>query len=274
MKNNIISLITVIGSVFVIFLYTLGFSFYLGYAEGMGFKPSFFPLDGWDSAIIWAYFACVYIFIDVFKILVHLNPILFFPIILIILSIMGLYFRVSLKREYISARLHSWLLLKKERYPFIGKLSNPKVQESIRVVETSNNYFLGIPATILFVIIILIMIPVKTKKYGQSIGIEQAQQFLESENLCEDSNEFWNPCITVLTSHLKGENLPAKIEGRLIAKSETMLGIFTKDGPITMSMPKYIYYKSTKNECFDNGCKDKVTGDGNSLSSNHNDTDL
>ncbi len=256
--KNIIRYLAIIGSVSLIVLYILGFSFYLGYIKGMGLKPSFFPLSGWDNAIIWAYVACVYLIIDVSKILEQFNPILFFPISLIILSILvSLYFWWSSQREYISARLHFWFLSKKERYPFIGKLSNSKVRKSVRVVEISNNYFLGIPFTILFIISIFILIPLKTIKYGKSIGIEQAQQLLESENLCKDSGEFWNPCITVPTSHLKGENLQAKIEGRLIATSETMLGIFTTDGPITMSMPEYIYYKSVENECFDNGCKDK-----------------
>jgi len=253
--KNIIFYLTVIGSIFVIVLYILGFSFYIGYVKGMGFDYSFFPLGDWNNAIVWAYFAAVYFLIDISKILMHVNPVLTALIILIIISpLVGLYSWLPSKREYIRARFYFWLLSKQERYPFIRRFLNPKVEKPLRAVEVSSSFLSNFFITIA-VIVILIAIPLEVQTYGQSIGIEKAKRLLKSESLCESLDEFWNLCITVSTSHLKESNLPDKIEGRLIAKSETMLGIYTKDGPITMSMPEYIYYKSIENKCFDDGCK-------------------
>jgi len=239
-----------------------GLSYYAGYIEGMGFDYLLFPLDGWDNAIVWAYFACreytAHVLMDV-------NIHTFFITAFIFAYLLLLLF---LKRKDISAYLRSWLLSKKEQIlPFIGWSLKPIVQELIRVLQWSN-YFMLILSGTLYIYLILMTIPDNGINYGKLIGIEHSERLLKTkENLCKGSDKPWNKCITVSTSHLKGENLSDKIEVRLIVKSETMLGIFTKDGPVTMSMPEYIYYKSIKNECFDNGCKDKATGDGNSLPS-------
>jgi hypothetical protein len=250
--KNIIFYITISGSIFLIVLYALGVFFHIGYIKGMGFNSSFFPLGSWDNAIIWAYVATIHFIIDVSKILMHVNPGLTILISLIILSpLVKLYFWWLSKRKYIEARLHFWWLSRKERYPLIRRFFEAKIEKSLRAVEISNFFLVIVATIIIFALIIFALIPIKIIEYGKLVAIEQVKSFSESENkLCENSNEFWNQCITVSTSHLKEDNLPAKIEGLLVTKSETMLGILTKDGPITMSMPKYIYYKSIKNKHF------------------------
>jgi len=253
MKNIIFYLTVIWPGILAIILAAIsifGLSYYVGYIEGMGFNYSLFPLDGWDSAIVWAYFACREYTAHVLK---GFNISTFFITVFVLVSLLFWFFS---RRKNIFGYLYFRLLPKKKQiFPFVRWLLNPIIRELLRVFEWSY-YFILILSGILYIYLTLITIPDYGKSFGQSIAIKQDKHFSEFEkNLCEQSAYYRNPCITVPTSHLKESNLPDKIEGSLIAKSETMLGIYTKNGPITMSMPEYIYYKSIENKCFDDGCK-------------------
>ncbi|EDN68624.1 membrane protein [Beggiatoa sp. PS] len=243
--KKIMFYVTILSPVLLIVFYILGFSFYVGYIEGIGFNYSLFPLGDWNNALIWAYFACVCFFADISKI-INANNLVFVISFIILFIGISLYFWWLPQQKKLKARLHFWLLSYKEHHPFVrflfNKLGSKKTENTLLVVEKSNNFMLILLIS-LFIMFILIPIPFKVMTYGELIGIEDAKRLLKPESLCESPNKFWNQCISVSTSHLKEDNLPDKIEGRLIAKSETMLGIFTIDGPITMSIPEYIYYK-------------------------------
>ena len=82
---------------------------------------------------------------------------------------------------------------------------------------------------------------------GNSHGEDIAEQRLVrySDELCGDEDDYWNQCVKVPTKHLKDYELQTEIEGRLILKHGNFIGIFTEEGPVTMTMPSH-YYQMTK----------------------------
>lgn len=78
---------------------------------------------------------------------------------------------------------------------------------------------------------------------GNSHGEDIAEKRLVrySDELCGDEDDYWNQCVAVSTKHLKDYELQKEIKGRLILKHGNFIGIFTQEGPVTMTMPSDHY---------------------------------
>jgi hypothetical protein len=90
---------------------------------------------------------------------------------------------------------------------------------------------------------------------GERIGKEKIDYF--SEYLCGDEGDYWNQCISISLPVSDIISIPTKLHGRLLLRHGNLLGLYTKDGPITLTMPSSFYEVSTKNPCYKKQCKAK-----------------
>ena len=88
--------------------------------------------------------------------------------------------------------------------------------------------------------------------HGESVGKNRIDYYEES--LCGDEDDYWSQCIQIDTSHIKSIELKKPLIGRLILNNKGVLGMYTKTGPVVVTMPKVIYLEAEKNNCY-GGCE-------------------
>ncbi len=93
---------------------------------------------------------------------------------------------------------------------------------------------------------IWIYFPLLGYRHGESIAQERLQYYETS--LCGDKNAYWNECVSVPTQHLNNYQINSvEIHGRIILKHDNLLGIVTKNGAVTMTIPHTLYHRTIKN---------------------------
>lgn len=82
-------------------------------------------------------------------------------------------------------------------------------------------------------------------------GKEKANRFIENHknDFCSIQSNGWNPCISIKIDHLKGYNdymQFKEITGKIILKNDNYIGVYTKDGSITMTLPETFFYQNIR----------------------------
>lgn len=239
-------------------LYIYGLAYYEGYIDRFGFEYGFFPLPSSD-VLFWTYSASrelgasSIVAIAEFKL----------PILLTILASVYLLSRIwmasssqSKKASKLSPKKYNIKLYKKiyqfrEKYKIIFYV----FYVPLRWLILKEQSLMAFVASY-FSLIVLFFVPIFLFiwAYFPMIGLEHGKNVAESsieyskENLCGDESDYWSGCINISTMHIEFYETPKNISGRLILRSGNLLGIFTKDGPITISMPGSYYQVTNTND--------------------------
>ncbi len=66
------------------------------------------------------------------------------------------------------------------------------------------------------------------------------------------------------TSHISSYKTPEVVSGRLIFRSGNFLGLYTKGGPVTMSMPDNFYHLSSANDRYKGNVEKRIPSQSSS----------
>lgn len=239
-------------------LYIYGLAFYEGYIERSGFDFYLFPID-WDDAIFWTYHASREVGFN------SISKLENFSTTAILVTLGSVYFIVRLwiqlsdttarnkhstthsKVNFAAARKvykfrlkHKWkyiLICKPLRWLFITEQS---------VIAFFASYFFLV---CLFFIPVFVFIwsyfPIIGLNHGERVATERLSYY--ENNLCGNKNDYWNKCIEIETLHLSSSDLPERLYGNLIVKEGDLVGVLTKEGPVTLTIPKNFYYRTKEN---------------------------
>ena len=244
-------------------LYIYGLAYYEGYIENLGFEYNFFPVK-WEETLLWTYFASRELGASTVNFWTKITG----PVLLLVLVssyfIARLWMAISIsesnrnRKVKKNTRLARFLVKHRAGNPRAFKIIYPPVRWFL-IMEQSVWAFLAsyfVLIVLFFVplfIFIWVYFPLIGLRHGQNIGTKQFERY--QSNLCSDENDYWLRCVQLSTEHLKDKSLPKTVAGRLIVKNGALLGLLTKDGPITMTMPSLFFQKTRKNECYKNECE-------------------
>ncbi len=246
-------------------LYIYGLGYYQGYVESLGFEYNLFPIE-WKDTLLWTYAASRELGVSSIELM---NKFTSSALLILLLSI------------YLIARI--WMQLSKIQ-PENGKISgkiNFKLAKKIHKFRFKHIWiyrFLYVPfkwlllkeqsfiafAASYFFMVFLIFIPlfiiiwIYFPLFGVNHGELVAQKRLKyyETYLCGDSGDYWSQCLEINVSELKNyEGLISPV-GRVLFKNGSLIAILTKEGPITLSMPKNYYHKPNKNPYYRHVCKE------------------
>ena len=244
-------------------LYIYGLAYYEGYIENLGFEYHFFPVK-WEETLLWTYFASREIGASTVSFWTKITG----PVALLILVVSSFIARLwmaintsdknrknRINKNNILAR---FLVRCRKRYPRLFKLAYPPVRWLL-IMEQSLWAFLAS----YFVLIVLFFIPLFIFvwvyfpligiKHGESIGFKRYE--LYQNDLCASREDYWVKCITLSTGHLQDKNLPQRVHGRVVVKNDSLIGVITEIGPVTMTMPALYFQITKKNECYKVECE-------------------
>lgn len=249
-------LLVVLGSgVLVNALYLFGISFYEGLTKGLGFELLIFPVD-WTDGRLWAYVASREIGVSAVTVWVKLtiNYILF----LMLVCYVAVRVWLKIKENGVGSkegriRWHKRTLKSVARF----KKRNPRVFSILLwlfIREDALWAFVAAYALMICVFFIPIFLlawsfyPSFGLAYGERIGEQMRVKF--DKQLCFESGEFWSPCVSVSTKHIDQAGLPDYVVGRLLFRHEKIVGIYTKAGPVTMTLPENFYQLTQRSACY------------------------
>ncbi|AZZ98794.1 hypothetical protein [Pseudoalteromonas sp. R3] len=258
-------------------LYIYGLAYYEGYIENLGFEFGFFPIK-WNDTLIWTYVASREIGANTVNFWTKLTG----PAVLFILVATYFIARAWMTLNALEARrkkespyrsgLARILVPIRKRYPRAFGLIYPPVKWLL-IMEQSIWAFLVSYFVLIFLffiplfIFIWVYFPLIGLHHGEEVGEKKYEQY--QSDLCGDESDYWIKCVSFSTRHLKDKSLPDKVYGRVILKQGNLVGIITKDGPITITMPPLFYQKAQKNKCYKVKCdKDSKIKGAQKLSSN------
>lgn len=247
-------------------LYIYGLAYYEGYIDRLGFEYGFFPLLSSD-VLFWTYSASRELGVSSIVVISKFR----LPLILSLLGSVYLLSRIWMESENQSKKIarrapkkHNIKLYKKiygfrERH----KILFYAIYVPLRWLILREQSLMAFVASY-FSLIVLFFVPVFLFiwVYFPIVGIEHGKSVAESridyykDNLCGGENDYWSDCIKLSTAHIELFEKSKVIEGRLILRNGDLLGIFTKNGPLTMSMPKSYYHLANINDCY-NGCEEE-----------------
>ena len=120
-------------------------------------------------------------------------------------------------------------------------------KEQSLIAFFASYFFLFFITLLPLFISVWVFFPTFGKDYGQTI----VESYLEDKKgcICDIGDKTWNPCISINLQHLKGyegDIVPEKVKGLVIIKRGDYIGLYTKDGPLTLTLPKAFYYLNTK----------------------------
>lgn len=271
-------LVVVLGSgVLVNALYLFGNSYYEGLVKSLGFDVLMFPI-GWSDGMLWMYIASQEIGIGIFNIWVEsmgAYVVLLGAVCYISVRIWLETKRQSKEEMGVPRWLHSKLLrLGEVTGRFFGKFSSvfekycpglsSVVAEIYKITvsilswffKAEEAFFAFIAAYSLVIFLFFIPLflfawsfyPMIGFSYGENIG-ERLRKKYEKE-LCGKNSEYWSSCLSFPTKHIDQKGLPEQVLGRLILKEDRVIGVYTKNGPITMTLPDDFYQVTQRNPCY------------------------
>jgi hypothetical protein len=241
-------------------LYVYGLSYYEGYIERLGFEYLLFPIE-WSDAPLWAYFASREFGVSTVNLWVKFAGINVALIMLVTYVVARLWMAVNEqgdndRRPASGTRRGGLRFLVKFRRKF------PKVFRVVQWLLIKEQSFWAFAASyfaLIFVIFVPVFIfiwvyfPLVGLSHGEKVGARMLSIYKES--LCGGSDDYWDACVRISTSHVDGERLSGFITAKLVAKKDNVLGLMTKSGPITITMPEFFYHEAKKNPCYLDGCK-------------------
>ncbi|WP_139139768.1 hypothetical protein [Pseudomonas sp. NBRC 111139] len=249
-------LVVVLGSgVLVNALYLFGMSYYEGFIKALGFELLMFPI-AWSDGRLWTYIASREIGLSAVSVWVELTG----PYVLLLMAVCYATTRIWLKakkRSTINAgnptgRRRKFLksvAYQKKKHPIIfAKL--------LWFVRTDDAFwaFISAYSIIIFVFFIPLFLivwsfyPSFGFAYGEKVG-ERVRKSFESA-LCGENGEYWSSCFVFSTKHIDQEGLPGQVLGRLVFKKDRTIGLYTKNGPVTLTLPEDFYQETKRNACY------------------------
>lgn len=248
-------------------VYIFGLSFYQGYLDGLGFDYEFFPIE-WDDVLIWAYLGSAWLGFEILLALadysrtILLLVIIFFMAFFFIAAKFFMYldrptFKIKRKSNISKERFTELKKIKRKRpifykvfYLFFLRMFFSKRS----VYAYASSYFaLIIIYLLIFFLVIWIFWPSFGDNYGQVVAEKERKRY--EENLCFNKTGYWSKCIVVSANYIKTND--EEVKGRLIVRDKNLLGIYTKNGAVTVALPKNYYFNNSKNPCYQKkkGCK-------------------
>lgn len=199
-------------------LHMFGRVFYEGYLHAFGFDLALFPVSR-EGSFLWAYSASLYTGVGA-------------------ITLWSKYFLLLLLAAFFSVPIAYviWKLVVLQPSDFhLGGESHPAWKKLIYYSLLSIWF---VPAVVL-VSAAWIGVPFGAYKFGEQMAINKITTY--EENLCISSQSSWDWCIEV--DHEQGP-----LRGRLILANDMLLGVFTEEGPVTVSRPENFYSLRTKTE--------------------------
>lgn len=235
-------------------LYVYGLAYYQGYIEGFGFDFALFPLQ-WGDALLWTYYASIDLGVSTvsfwkgFDLKAFL--LLFFAVYLLSRMWMAAGAESADKKEQpnkIRYKFLRFLVKIKIKFPRLFSVLYPSMRWLLMKEQSfwafvASYFFLAVLFFIPMFIFIWIYFPLIGLNHGGSVAEQQMVRY--EKGLCGDNGSYWNKCLEISVS-ANNVKKPKKVIGRLVVRDKSMIGIYTEDGPVTMTMPKDFYYKGIK----------------------------
>ncbi len=249
-------------------LYIYGIAYYQGYIERLGFEYTLFPID-WDGALIWTYIASQQLGISTISLWTTLSE----KVVLVLLGAFYLLARVWMYLSKENNTVNSDSIHKVRRYklakkivyfknklPWLFKITYVPIKwllitEQSLIAFSASYFFMLVLLFIPIFIFIWVYFPLIGLSHGQNIANYKLEEY--EKFLCGNSEEYWSECITVPIRNSSSNKIIKEVEGRLIVKNKDLIGILTKEAPVTTTMPKYFYHKTEKNPCYGKNCEGK-----------------
>ncbi len=255
-------------------LYIHGLAYYEGYIDRFGFEYGLFPLPSSD-VLFWTYSASRELGASSIEAITKFK----LPLLLMFLSSVYLLSRVWMesssqgKRSINPApKKHNIKLYKKiHKFRENYKLAFYVIYVPIRWLILKEQSLMAFVASY-FSLIVLFFIPIFliVWVYFPMVGIEHGKSVAESrikyykENLCGNKYDYWSDCIEFSTKHIDSYDAPNAINGRLILKTGNLLGVFTENGPITMSLSNDFYHVTIANPSYGEKAEKSTTSQSSS----------
>jgi len=246
-------------------LFIYGLAFYEGYVEGLGFDSSIFFIE-WGEAILWTYHASRELGVASILLLGKVPSWFgwaFFVLVYLLLRI-SIYIFSTEPRRTIENKNNNFTIAKKiyflrGKHPIVYKFLYRPVKW-LFIAEQSVIAFIALYFSLLIAlflpvfILVWVYFPIIGVNHGERVANDRLE-FL-SKNLCGDKNDKWNQCIELSVENTKNEHV--EVVGRIIATNDDIVGMYTKDGPLTFIMPKKVYFKKSLKSLFKVDCNETV----------------
>lgn len=249
-------------------LYIYGLGYYQGYIESLGFEYNLFPVE-WSDTLLWTYAASRELGVSSIGLISKFTS----PALLILLASFYLIARIwmQLSKVQPSGKVHSvrnkinFKLAKKIFFfkkkhiwayriiylPFRWLL----IKEQSFIAFAASYFFMFFLIFIPIFIITWIYFPLFGVNHGKLVAEKRLKHY--ETYLCGDSDEYWSQCMKIDASEIKNHGDIADPIGRVLFKNGNLVAVLTKNGPITLSMPKVHYFKTEVNPCYEKGCEEK-----------------
>ncbi|MBH0043319.1 hypothetical protein [Pseudoalteromonas sp. SWXJZ10B] len=247
-------------------LYIHGLAYYEGYINRLGFEYDFFPLPS-TEVLFWTYYASRELGASSIEVITNFK----LQILLILFGSVYLLSRIWVEtskkkvNNQLKARKKNNIKLFKKIYHYKvkHKLIFYSVYIPIRWLILKEQSLIAFFASYFFLVFLLFLpIFLFIWVYFPMIGFEHGKSVAESRiehyksNLCGDKNDYWSECLTFKMQHLKSYGSPKHVVGRLMLKNGSLVGVFTKEGPVTFTLPNDYYSATKMNINFEGSQKD------------------
>ena len=243
-------------------LYIYGLGYYQGYVQTLGFEYNLFPIE-WKDTLLWTYAASRELGVSSIELINQFTSPVLMTVIIVVYFIARIWMELSkaqvnsvraktkgkinfkiAKKIYIFKQNHIWLF----RLVYLP-IKWLLIKEQSFIAFAASYFFMIFIIFIPFFIIIWIYFPL----FGVNHGVLVAQKRLGyyEEYLCGGSEDYWSKCIQIDVSKLKRYKGLIAPTGRVLFRNGTLIAILTKNGPITLTMPKEFYFKTLKNPSYE-----------------------
>ena len=242
-------------------MYIYGLGYYQGYIEAFSFEYAFFSIN-WSDAIVWTYYASRELGANL---IVSMGSHPF--ILLVSLPVVYIFARVWASLSTIEEKTTSSLpgpnglkgyrrkrmfLILKRKYPKTYKclyvpLAWLFAKEQAFFAFLASYFFLFFIGLLPLFVAMWVFLPTVGNHHGQTVVFDYMDR--KKEKFCDVEENGWSPCITIKTEHLNTyeKNLKLKeVTGLLVLKNGKYVGIYTKTGSITMTLPKEFLYQNVR----------------------------
>lgn len=243
-------------------LYIYGLGFYQGYLEAFGFEYAFFSIN-WSDTIIWTYYASRELGANLIVSMNDSAPmlILSFPIVYIFARVWSSLSTIENKSSLSTTSVINFKNYYQKKRFILFKKNNPSLyrylyipmvwlfaKEQAIFAFLASYFFLFFLALLPLLIAMWVFLP----NIGESHGKKVVNDYLDrkTKTLCDIDKNGWSPCITIKTDHLNNYDKKIKLKevtGILIVKNGSYIGMHTKSGAITMTLPNTFFYQNIKN---------------------------
>lgn len=243
-------------------MHVYGLGFYQGYIETFGFDFMLFPIE-WKDGFFWTYIASMEIGFHLFDLMREITFPTFLIIFLSVYLINIIWIQLSkikpdnrdeTNKRKVNVKWVYHLICVPFKWLFIKKQS---------IITFCESYFFII---FLFFIPLFITIWTFFPWIGHYHGSLVARDYIKRYEtvLCGDTEGYWERCIEINVSEL---NNP---KGIVLFKKDSLVGLFTKEGPVIVSIPRNYHYKVNRNpSSYKNDC-DKAESESHNKPSKEN----